>query len=58
MPGLITRSGLKPPIVEVIKGGFMDLATLKKQLRKWQKTKSVTLATDICKALCAALGVK
>lgn len=36
----------------------MNLIQLKKMLRKWQKTKDLTLATDICAALCDALGVK
>lgn len=36
----------------------MNIIKLRKMLREWQKTKSLTLATDICAKLCEALGVK
>lgn len=36
----------------------MNLKTLKKMLREWQKTKNLTLATEICAALCETLRVK
>ena len=36
----------------------MNLLKLKKLLKEWRETKNLTLATDICDALCDALGVK
>lgn len=36
----------------------MNIIKLRTMLREWQKTKSLTLATDILAELCEALGVK
>ena len=36
----------------------MNLLKLKKLLKEWRETKNLALATDICDALCDALGVR